>query len=166
MYVRILIAALAITLSSPLSAETDRPRPDRPRAGDPMMGKLFPPDMIMRNRRDLQLTDRQSRNLVKLIQEFQQDNIEAQWEVSEARDRLAALMDEDRLDKDEIEKALTRLHKLQNDMQLKQVMMMVGIRNELNAEQVKMLTERRGSRAAGLRDRRNRPDRNRMRREH
>ena len=52
---------------------------------DPLAEFLFPPELIMRHRESLELTQRQGKNIVALMSGFQSGVVETQWKLLDAK---------------------------------------------------------------------------------
>ncbi len=111
--------------------------------GDPLAGKLFPPEMIMRNRQELKLSEKQSSRLIELMQDFQSGIVETQWRLEETKEDLAKAIDVAPIETTTVGTVLDQLFKLENQIKRHHILLLVQMRNELSAEQVGLLAARR-----------------------
>lgn len=106
---------------------------------DPFAGLLFPPDLIMRHRESLNLSDKQGKKLVSLMSDFQGSVVETQWQLAEAKTAVKQLLDADRINEKQVRTALDNLLELENTVKRRHVLLLVQLRNQLTAEQIEKL---------------------------
>jgi len=110
-------------------------------AADPLAGKLFPPEVIMRNRQELKLSKAQSEQLIKLMQEFQSGIVETQWQLEETKQELMKTIDVVPTKTETVKKVLDNLFRLENEIKRNHILLLVQMRNRLSEEQIKLLAQ-------------------------
>lgn len=115
--------------------------PPPPQPPDPIVGNLFPPEMVMQHRRELGLTDEQKSAIkdesIKAGTRFN----ELQWQMQDEMEMMATLMKATAVDE---QKALAQLDKVLNierEVKRTQLALSIRIKNKLTAEQQEKLRE-------------------------
>ena len=91
---------MSLTLiPNPLSARSWLPRmlvlsalvvlPAFGKDGNDPIAMMFPPELVMQNRSELNLTDKQRTAFLSLVKEFQSEVVEIEWDLQDARGDLA-----------------------------------------------------------------------------
>jgi Spy/CpxP family protein refolding chaperone len=129
-----IIASVAAVPS--LSAQTAPP----PAANsDPIARALFEPELIMKHRRAISLTDDQRDVITRLIRELQGQVMKLQWDLQDETEALATELGRSRVD---LDRAMDRLGKvMQNERKIKEahLTLLVRIKNALRPDQQEML---------------------------
>jgi Spy/CpxP family protein refolding chaperone len=102
---------------------------------DPIAGNLFPPELVMQHRRELELTDAQRASIrdesIKASTRFN----ELQWQMQDEMETMATLMRSPVIDEP---KALAQLDKILNverEVKRTQLGLSIRIKNKLTPEQ-------------------------------
>ena len=130
--------AVAVLLAVVLPPSGSAHAQDAP-AADLVARSLFEPELIMKHRRAIGLTDEQRDAISELIRRLQGDVVSLQWEVQEQAESLAAELNRPRID---IDRALDRFGKVvQTERKLKeaQLVLLMRIKNVLRPEQQETL---------------------------
>jgi Spy/CpxP family protein refolding chaperone len=109
--------------------------PAAPQLGDPIARALFEPELIMKHRRAIDLTDQQRDAITRLLRELQGQVVSMQWELEEQKDALAAELNRPRID---LDRALDRMRRaLQTERQIKEghLTLLIRIKNQLTPAQ-------------------------------
>lgn len=101
-----------------------------------MMGRLFPPDMIMRNQQRLALTDRQIKTIKDEMRSFQSGIVDIQWDLHEAQASLDKELAADRIDVDKALDLVDAVMRAENSLKKSHLALLIKIRNALNASQL------------------------------
>lgn len=116
-------------LTTPLQAQS------APQAADPIARTLFEPELIMKHRRAINLTDEQRDAISRLIRELQGQVVNLQWEMQEQAESLATELARPRVD---LDRALDRMGRvMQTERKIKEahLTLLVRIKNLLRPEQ-------------------------------
>jgi len=116
-------------LTAPLQAQS------APQATDPIARTLFEPELIMKHRRAINLTDEQRDAISRLIRDLQGQVVNLQWEMQEQTESLATELARPRVD---LDRALDRMGRvMQTERKIKEahLTLLVRIKNLLRPEQ-------------------------------
>jgi len=111
---------------------------------DPLFNRLFPPELIMQNRRAIGLTDDQRDRISGLIRDLQGRVVQLQWKLQDEMQQLGEVVGGTRVD---LDRALDQLDNvLDTEKEIKQahLEMLVRIKNLLSPEQQATLERLRG----------------------
>ncbi|HUV13895.1 MAG TPA: hypothetical protein VMY18_09625 [Acidobacteriota bacterium] len=115
---------------------------------------FFPPELVMRNQQELELTEEQRDYIVKEIQQAQSEFTGLRWDVQNETQHLKQLLEKRDLDEAELLAQFETVLDLERNIKRTQLIVAVRIRNVLNDEQLKKLEQLKAT--AGERARRNR----------
>lgn len=112
--------------------------------GDPIARALFEPELIMKHRRAIELTDQQRDAISRSLRELQGQVVTLQWELQEQVDALAAELARPRIDLDRAQDRMRRI--LQTERQIKEghLTLLIRIKNQLTPAQQDALRRLRG----------------------
>jgi Spy/CpxP family protein refolding chaperone len=113
-----------------------------PRPTDPLMGSLFPPELIMQNQEALGLTDDQKTFIIGEIQRTQTQAMGIQWRLQAAVERLANAVRVDHPDEAQVLTQLDAVLTLEREMKRAQVGLLVRLKGRLTPEQQGTLRQR------------------------
>jgi len=116
-------------LTAPLQAQS------APQATDPIARTLFEPELIMKHRRAINLTDEQRDAISRLIRDLQGQVVNLRWEMQEQTESLATELARPRVD---LDRALDRMGRvMQTERKIKEahLTLLVRIKNLLRPEQ-------------------------------
>jgi len=116
---------------------------DRGGKPDPFQGKLFAPDMILRNQDQLNLTKEQFTAIKAAVVEVQSNVAEHEWDLREAYQKVLAALDESPIDEKRVLENVNDALHAENQVKKQQVAMLIRLKNLLNDEQVAYLTSLR-----------------------
>ena len=160
---RTMVAALLLALAAqaPAAEERDRvlirhmPDPALVAAGtlpmvgfaphafatSPMiMGRLFPPTLIMQRQNELDLTDQQQESIKAELRDFQSRVVDVQWDLQSSQGDLEALLAEDHIDPEAAGAAIDRLIAAENALKKLHLNLLIRIRNTLDPQQIEKLS--------------------------
>lgn len=112
---------------------------------DPIARTLFEPELIMRHRRAIDLTDAQRDAISALIRQLQGTVVNLQWELQEQSTALSGELARPRVD---LDRALDRLGRvMQTERRIKEahLTLLIRIKNTLTPEQQRTLQQLRAS---------------------
>jgi Spy/CpxP family protein refolding chaperone len=141
---RCLFVATLCLVASASRLEGQATPPAAPSLGDPIARALFEPELIMKHRRAIDLTDQQRDAITRLLRELQGQVVSLQWELQEQRDALAAELNRPRID---LDRALDRMRRaMQTERQIKEghLTLLIRIKNQLSPAQQETLRKLRG----------------------
>lgn len=111
-------------------------------ASPAVMGRLFPPTLIMQQQSALSLSDAQQENIKAELREFQSSVVDVQWDLQSAQGELEALLGKDRIDADAAATAIDRVLSAENALKKLHLTLLIRIRNLLEPEQINKLEAR------------------------
>jgi Spy/CpxP family protein refolding chaperone len=112
---------------------------------DPLFATLFPPELIMQHRQEIDLTDQQRDQISKLIQDLQGRVVQMQRDLLDRMRQLTRTTSASRVD---LDRALDQLDNvLDTEKSIKQanLEMLVRVKNLLTPDQQATLTRLRGT---------------------
>jgi Spy/CpxP family protein refolding chaperone len=126
-----LVAAIGIAMASAPVAAQSAP----PTAADPIARALFEPELIMKHRRAINLTDDQRDAISKLIKELQGQVVTLQWELQEQTEALSAELARTRVDLDRAQDRMSRVMQTERKIKEAHLSALVRIKNTLRPDQ-------------------------------
>ena len=112
---------------------------DRGGKPDPFKGRLFAPDIILKNQTELNLTKEQFTGIKTAVVEVQANVAEHEWDMREAYQKLLAALDENPIDETTVLEHVNDAMLAENQVKKQQVAMLIRLKNLLNDEQVAYL---------------------------
>lgn len=109
---------------------------DRGGKPDPFKGKLFPPDVILQNQAELNLSKEQFTAIKAAVVEVQANVAEHEWDLREAYQKVLAALDEDPIDEKKVLAHVNDALLAENQVKKQQVRMLIKLKNLLNDDQV------------------------------
>jgi Spy/CpxP family protein refolding chaperone len=100
-----------------------------------MLGKLFPPELIMRNQDKLNLTQRQINAIKNEMKTFQSGIVDIQWDLNDAQSKLENEMGNGRIDEDRALALVDSVMKAENDLKKSHLALLIRINNILDDPQ-------------------------------
>jgi Spy/CpxP family protein refolding chaperone len=132
-------ALLSVCIALPAAAQDASP------VADPVFRSLYEPELIMKHRRAIGLTDEQRDAISRLIRELQGKVVSLQWELQDQTASLSTELNKPRVD---LDRALDRMGRvLQTEREIKEahLALLVRIKNVLRPEQQTSLQQLRES---------------------
>lgn len=123
-----------------------RPGLQPAQAQDPLMGNLFPPEMIMQNQQALRLSDEQRSYMLAEIQRTQSQAAPIAWRLQAAMERLGDAVKQDRLDETQVLAQLDTVLAAEREMKRAQITLLVRLKSRLTPEQQAFLRGRMAGR--------------------
>ena len=112
---------------------------DRGGKPDPFKGKLFAPDIILRNQAELNLTKEQFTAIKAAVVDVQANVAGHEWDLREAYQKIMSALDESPIDEQEVLENVNDALLAENQVKKQQVVMLIRLKNLLNDEQVAYL---------------------------
>ncbi len=109
-----------------------------PRA-DMFKGKLFPPNVILEHRADLNLTREQFTAIKAAVVEVQANIAEFEWDMQEAHQNIMAELDQSPVDEKRVLEHVSAVLAAENQVKKQQMTMLIRLRNLLTPDQVAYL---------------------------
>jgi Spy/CpxP family protein refolding chaperone len=103
---------------------------------DVFKGRLFAPDVILKQQEELDLTKDQFTGIRAAVVEVQSGIAEYEWDMREAYQALMLELDKSPIDEDEVLKHATKALQAENQVKKKQMAMLVRLKNLMTAEQI------------------------------
>ena len=101
-----------------------------------VMGRLFPPTLIMQHQSELELSDAQQESIKAELREFQSRVVDVQWDLQAAQGELQSALAEDRIEPETATAAIERLLDAENALKKLHLGLLIRIRNVLDPEQI------------------------------
>ena len=124
----LLVAGFALT-AAPLYAQAPQP------IADPIARSLFEPELIMKHRRAINLSDEQRDVISRLIKELQGQVMSLQWEMQEQTEALASELARPRVDLDRAQDRMGRVMQTERKIKEAHLTLLVRIKNTLRPDQ-------------------------------
>lgn len=106
---------------------------------DIFKGKLFPPNVVLEYREQLDLSRDQYTAIRAAVVEVQTQVAEHEWDMQEAYTNVLSMLDERPLDEQQIISGVKAVLTAENSVKIAQMGMLIRIRNLLSDEQVAFL---------------------------
>ncbi|MEL7187082.1 MAG: hypothetical protein AAFN50_11720 [Pseudomonadota bacterium] len=126
-----LLVALGLAFAIPASAQNGK--------DEPFKGKLFPPNVILQHKDQLNLTKQQFTAIRAAVVEVQSGVAEHEWDMAEAYQALMAELDHATIDEARVMEHAEAALRAENEVKKKQISMLITLRNLLTDEQVAYL---------------------------
>lgn len=114
-----------------------------PGASDDFAQALYPPELVLRYRQEINLTDQQSTLLKEMIQKAQHRFVDLQWDMQAQGTKLAALLKARPVDAAAALAQVDRVLAQEREVKLAQLSLLIGIKNLLSNAQQDQLAELR-----------------------
>ncbi len=112
---------------------------DRGGKPDPFKGKLFAPNIILKNQAELNLTKEQFTAIKAAVVEVQSNVAEHEWDLREAYQKVLAALDDNPIDEKKVLEHVNDALLAENQVKKQQVAMLIRLKNLLNEEQIAYL---------------------------
>lgn len=129
----ILFACLAFTTAMAAGSRADM-----------FEGKLFPPNIILEHRADLDLTREQFTAIKAAVVEVQANIAGYEWDMREAQQNIMAELEQSPIDEKRVLEHVSAVLAAENQVKKQQMTMLIRLRNLLTADQVAYLESLRG----------------------
>lgn len=106
---------------------------------DVFKGKLFPPNVILEHRTELDLSKAQFKAIRAAVVEVQAGVAEHEWDMQEAYQALIQELDKAPIDEERVLEHANKALLAENQVKKKQMTMLVRLKNLLTEEQVRYL---------------------------
>ena len=128
--------ALAQTPRSPRQPRPPRaPRAPRVDAMRSIRGNLFPPELVMRNQKAINLTEDQKDAIRQETRQAELKFLDLKWQVQDAAESLREVLKQERVNEDEAFTHLEEVMKAEGSIKRTQFTLMIRIKNILTPEQ-------------------------------
>lgn len=126
------LIALALLFVLPVSAQP-------PEGGPAFMGEVFPPELVMRHRHDIGLSDAQREAITEAVRTTQGEVLELRWQMLDEGEKLADLIRQPRVDEEAALEQAERVMSLEQRVKREHLRLLVRIKNALEPEQQEKL---------------------------
>jgi Spy/CpxP family protein refolding chaperone len=131
--------AFASALSWGQSPQTSSPQ----LSDDPIAGQLFPPELVMQYRQEINLTADQSKSLRDEVQKAQAKFLDMQFDMQGEKEKLVLLLKARPVDEKAVLAQLDKVLDRERDIKKTQISLLIQIKNQLTADQQSKLAELR-----------------------
>jgi len=129
----LLCSGICFLLAAPWSTQAEEKSPPA------FMQELFPPELVMRHQRDIDLSKDQRRQITKIVSGLQSSVMDIRWEQVDLMGELESVFKKPRVDEKSALAATEKLLKLENQVKLTHVGGLIRIKNVLTQDQQDML---------------------------
>jgi Spy/CpxP family protein refolding chaperone len=131
----LLVSTLCMLACASRAAGQATPTTPPPSLGDPIARSLFEPELIMKHRRAIDLTDQQREAITRALRELQGQVVTLQWALQDQADALGAELAKPRIDLDRAQDLMKRV--MQTERQIKEghLTLLIRIKNQLTVQQ-------------------------------
>ncbi|WP_040481358.1 hypothetical protein [Mariniradius saccharolyticus] len=102
---------------------------------------LFTANQVFQHRFTISLSDQQAEKINKINSQNSSEFSEIKWDLDEATVKLRKLLQETKVNTEEVSKQMDLILKLENSLKRKKLLTLVAIKNELSVTQQKQLQE-------------------------
>lgn len=134
------LLAVSLCLVTASSAQQYAPDVDR-EATDRLQELFFPPELVMRNQKMLELTPEQEQFILKEMQQAQAQFTELHWKLQREVEDLILLLKTDSADEGSVIEQFEKTIALENDVKRTRLRLALRIKNQLTGEQLRRLLE-------------------------
>jgi len=134
----------AVLLVGALSAVAQQPPPGHA-PHDPVGEALFPPELVMQNQQAIGLDEAQKTFIRSEVLKAQTRFTELQWQLQDAMETLAGLMQQNPVDEQKVMAQLDKILPIEREVKRAQLTLMIRIKNKLTPEQQDKLRQLRPS---------------------
>jgi len=104
-----------------------------------MMGRLQSPRLLMRFQDELGLTAKQIDAVKKAMKDFQNNKIDAEWELQSSNTALCKELEKDTIDRDRALSLLDKVSAAESSLQRQHLAMLIAVHNVLTRDQIRQL---------------------------
>ncbi len=112
-------------------------------ADDPIAQNLFPPELVMKYRQEINLDDAQSKALKEAIQKAQAKFLDMQWDMQSESEKLVKLLKARPVDESAVLAQVDEVLNREREIKKTQISLLVRIKNVLTEAQQNKLMELR-----------------------
>ncbi len=123
------------------------PPPQRPaqmggrKGPDPMKKQFYPPEMVMKQQTEINLSEELRNYIVSQMQEAQKNFTEWQWTLEAESDKLRKMTAQSSIKENEALLQLDKILALEKKIKTQQMKLLISVKNKLTLEQQKKLDE-------------------------
>jgi Spy/CpxP family protein refolding chaperone len=112
-------------------------------ADDPIAQALFPPELVMKYRQEINLDEGQSRAIKETIQKAQAKFLDMQWDMQSEAEKLIRLLKAHPVDEAAVLAQVDQVLNREREIKKAQISLLIHIKNLLSEAQQNKLTELR-----------------------
>ena len=127
--------ASVLLLGSMNLAAQPHPRPEAPPHMKALERLVYPPDLVLRNQQEIDLTDAQRKSIRDLSLETQSTVAEIQWDMQETLQLMMELLADNSSSSEAVLTQLETVLKLENEVKITHMRLVLSIRDLLTPEQ-------------------------------
>lgn len=116
---------------------------DAPPADDPIAQNLFPPELVMKYRQEINLDEGQTKAIKESIQKAQSKFLDMQWDMQSETQKLVQLLKARPVDETAVLAQVDQVLNRERDIKKTQISLLVHIKNLLTEAQQNKLMELR-----------------------
>lgn len=112
-------------------------------ADDPIAQNLFPPELVMKYRQEINLDENQSKAIKEAIQKAQAKFLDMQWDMQSETEKLVQLLKARPVDENAVLAQVDQVLNREREIKKTQISLLVRIKNQLTEAQQNKLMELR-----------------------
>jgi Spy/CpxP family protein refolding chaperone len=112
-------------------------------ADDPIAQNLFPPELVMKYRQEINLDEGQSKAIKEAIQKAQAKFLDMQWDMQSESEKLVQLLKAHPVDENAVLGQMDQVLNREREIKKAQITLLVRIKNQLTEGQQNKLMELR-----------------------
>lgn len=141
-YLMILVLAVCVGMSGGVFGRAAWAQDGKP-ADDPIAQNLFPPELVMKYRQEINLDEVQSKAIKEAIQKAQAKFLDLQWDAQSETEKLVQLLKARPIDENAVLAQVDQVLNREREIKRAQISLLVRIKNQLNEAQQNKLMELR-----------------------
>jgi Spy/CpxP family protein refolding chaperone len=141
-YLVILVLAVFVAMFGGVFGVAASAQDGKP-ADDPIAQNLFPPELVMKYRQEINLDERQSKAIKEAIQKAQSKFLDLQWDTQSETEKLVQLLKARPVDESAVLAQVDQVLNREREIKRAQISLLVRIKNQLNEAQQNKLMELR-----------------------
>lgn len=102
---------------------------------------LYPPDILMRHQQEIGITGAQRKAIAALVRDFQGEITELQWAMPSEQQKLRDMLHENGIDSAAALAQAKKVLDMETEFKMAHFELLIAIKNELTAEQIKNIDE-------------------------
>lgn len=108
---------------------------------DPLARHLFPPELVMRHQRVLDLSDEQLTAIKSEMQESQKRFLDLRWQIEKEMETMEVLLNQDKADEKQVVAQLDKVLDIEREIKRARLVMLIRVKDLLTPEQKAKLAD-------------------------
>lgn len=104
-------------------------------------GHLFPPELVMRQQKELGLSEDQQKKIIKIMSTFQGEVVQLNWNLKSEEQKLDELVSKDKVDAKAADGQIQKILAAEGKLKAKHLGMLIEVKNTLDSGQIEKLKD-------------------------